>query len=459
MTMPVERSSVTPTPPWLTGVEPTERVTWSLVVTALCGALGAVAPALGELSLYALCALVALCIVDVMLCASPRRIKVERVLPGPVTAGMPAALVWTLESPRATRVQLSDSLPPSTSEGDAAAVLEAELRLGGRECVGLQREVTFARMGHYLFGRIALRTVGPLGLVRLRARIRIFTEVKVLPDLVHLTRRAERVLKGRDSVGRRRAPVPRDGGELDSLREYQRGDDVRLVEWKASARARQLVVKRMVPETRREVMLLLDTGRQLTGARREGVHVVPRLEEAAAVALTVAAAALQRGDRVGLIAFAAEVRAYLPPSAGHAQLRRLAESITALDVVPEESDFAGALRFLCARQQRRARVFIVSDLIDDVSARALSGAIPLLRGRHSALMLALGDPVLVQSSRNAPGDAHNEIPWRGLAASRLVEQRRRGLAAVGAAGCKVVDVLAGDASAPALRACLLAEFR
>lgn len=459
MTAPAEGSVGGPVPPRLVGVEPTERFAWFLVVTALSGALGAVVPVVGQVSLYALCMLVALFFVDVLRCASPRRIKVTRLLPGPVTAGLPTALVWTLESPRAAQLQLSDTLPPSASGGGASLVLEAQARLGAGECVSLRHDVTFARMGHHVFGRIALRTVGPLGLVRLRARVRVFTEVKVLPDLLHLTRRAERALRGRESVGRRRAPVPRDGGELDSLRDYQRGDDVRLIEWKASARARQLVVKRMVPETRREVMLVLDTGRQLSGTQREGIHVVPRLEEAATVALTIAAAALQRGDRVGLIAFAAEVRAYLPPSAGHAQLRRLAESITALDVLPEESDFAGALRFLCARQQRRARVFIVSDLIDDVSARALSGAIPILRGRHSARMLALGDPVLVQSARKGPVDAGDENPWRGLAASRLVDQRRRGLAAVGAAGCTVVDVMGGEASASALRACLQAEFR
>lgn len=446
-------------PRGLIGVEPTERFAWCLVVTALLGAVGAVVPGLGASSLYALCGLVALLVVDGLLCVSPRRVKLTRQLPDPVTAGVPAALLFTLESPRAARVQLSDTLPPATSGGVTPVVLEVEARLSSRECVIVRHDVTFFRMGNHVFGRIALRTLGPLGLIRLRVRIPLFTEVRVLPDLLQLARRAERAQRGRDGVGRRRAPVPQEGGELDSLREYQRGDDVRLVEWKASARARQLVVKRMVPETRREFMLVVDTGRQLVGARHEGLHIIPRLEDAATVALTLAAAALQRGDRVGLIAFAAEIRAYIPPSAGHAQLRRLAESLTSLHVVAEESDFQGALRFLCARQQRRARVIIVSDLIDDVGARALSAALPLLRGRHSALMFALGDPALMQSSRSSPGDGDIDHPWRRLAAGRLVEQRRRGLAAVSAAGCQIVDVRGGDASTRALHAGLLSELR
>ncbi|MFZ9886850.1 MAG: DUF58 domain-containing protein [Myxococcota bacterium] len=439
------------------GIEPTERFAWGLVATALLGALGAVMPVLGSLSVYVLVGLLVLLVVDVVLCANPRHIRVKRLLPAPVTVGAPAPLLWILEAPRAARIQLTDTLPPSVRGGTVGTVLEAEARLGAKERVTMRHHITFARMGHHVFGRIALRTLGPLGLVRLRTRLPLFTEAKVIPDVRQLSRRAEQVMAGREHTGRRRRPVPREGGELDSLRDYQRGDDVRLVEWKASARARQLVVKRMVPETRRDFLLLLDTGRQLAGARRAGSDLVPRFEEAVSVALTRAAAARERGDRVGLIAFAADIRAYLPAAQGRTQLRRLAEHIAALDVVPEESDYQTALRFLCARQPRRARVIVVSDLIDDVSARALSSAVPVLRGRHSPLLLAVGDPSLAYSSREPTGNG-SESPWLSFAADRLLEQRRSGLAAVRASGCEVVDMTETDTASAALRATLRAEF-
>src|SRR6185437_611491 len=131
----------------------------------------------------------------------------------------------------------------------------------------------------------------------------------------------------------------REGRELDSLREYQSGDDPRLVEWKVSARRGQIVVKRMRPETRQEIVVAVDAGRQLSGAHADVDGGERRLDVAMTSALTLAAAGLSRGDRVALLAFAGDVVAYGAPSTGKGHLRRLAEAVNDVESAPEEADY------------------------------------------------------------------------------------------------------------------------
>src|SRR5690606_10319481 len=122
----------------------------------------------------------------------------------------------------------------------------------------------------------------------------------------------------------------------------QPGDDPRLVEHKVSARRGALVVKKTRPETRQDVVVCLDLGRQLLGAAAgEGVDDdagAPRLDSAVNAALTLAAAALSRGDRVGLCAFAADVTTWVPPAPGRSQLRRLGDATAELVAFAVESD-------------------------------------------------------------------------------------------------------------------------
>src|SRR5690606_3944348 len=130
--------------------------------------------------------------------------------------------------------------------------------------------------------------------------------------------------------------------------------DVRLIEWKASARAGELIVKRLMPETRQDIVVVVDSGRQLAGRHEDRDGAEPRVDIAVSAALTLAAAALSRGDRVGLLAFAGDVRGFSPPLAGRGHLRRLADEVNDCDVLPEEADYGEAVRFLLARQKRRA---------------------------------------------------------------------------------------------------------
>src|SRR5690606_15410792 len=101
------------------------------------------------------------------------------------------------------------------------------------------------------------------------------------------------------------------GTEFDSLREYVVGDDVRSMDWRATARAEHVMVRDWRPERDRRVLCVLDTGR--TSAARVGDE--PRLDAVIDASLLLATLAIHAGDRVDLLAVDTQVRASV--STGH----------------------------------------------------------------------------------------------------------------------------------------------
>ena len=431
-------------------IEPTERALWLLVMVAAVGALGLAAPAVGQAAPLVLAGVALAALVDVVLAGSPRRLKVRRVLPEQIGEGRACELALAVESRGAIDASLTDSLPE-------AALLEGEspnpcyrVVLGAGMLARPSSSTTFVRRGAHRLGRVAVRTSGPLGLVRRRARLELAADIEVLPDVARIGARAERLLRGRDAdLGNRRRAL-RDGREFDSLRDYQRGDDPRLVEWKQSARRGSLVVKKLRPETRQDIIIAVDAGRQLSGVQAPADGGAPRFDVAITAALTLAAAGLARGDRISFACFSADVLAWVPPATGRGALRRFADSSRERRALAEEADYGELARFLVARQQRRAMVCIVTDVLDEPSVRGLAGAVAMLRRRHLPVVLALGDPALVRLARGSrDGDTKAErlVPD---AAARLLAHRKKGLAALEAAGAVVVDAQAPMAAALAV---------
>ena len=129
--------------------------------------------------------------------------------------------------------------------------------------------------------------------------------VRVLPPFHSRKHLPSRLARLRELDGRAAVRVRGQGTEFDSLREYVLGDDVRSIDWRASARSRTTVVRTWQPERHRRVLLVLDTSRTSAGR----VDDVPRLDSAMDAALLLAALASRAGDSVDFLAGDRRVRA------------------------------------------------------------------------------------------------------------------------------------------------------
>ncbi len=440
-------------------IEPTERLLWATVGVGVVGVVGFAVPVIGDGAPFLLGALLVLAAIDAWRAGSPTAVQVIRRVSGEDTPhlveGRMGLFSLELRAPRPMRVEVTDTVALLDPHWSSVTVDVAD----ENDVVTVRSRRRCIRRGDGGAGRFTVRTSGPLGLLRRRQRKDgVGDPVVVGIDVGAVASAAERMVRGGDAAGSRRKRAIERGRELDALRDYRRGDDVRLVDWKASARRGSLIVKDLVPETRQDVVVVVDAGRQLLGTGENGRS---RLDEALGTALLVCAAAIDKGDRAGIVVVDDEIRAWVPPKEGRAQLARIADAVVNVDAVAVEPVYQELSALLIQRQKKRALVVVVSDVVDEAGARSLARAVSTMRGRHLAMVVAIADPGVTQATHHTPlndaGPLDPLAPYLAPAADVLIRHRRRALSALEASGAVVVDAVAhqpGGAGAAAVDAYL-----
>jgi uncharacterized protein (DUF58 family) len=259
----------------------------------------------------------------------------------------------------------------------------------------------------------------------------------VYPDLSALGQDALTLAHAHAEASKRVVRRIAEGREFESLREYRLGDDRRALDWKATARRGKPMVRVHQPERNQTVLLLLDCGRHMAGE----VAGRRKLEHAVDAALRLARVSLDQGDQVGLMAFGASVRTWLPPRKGLEQLRAIAGALYRVEAQLEESDYGAALDRAFARLSRRALVVVLTDLMDlDTSAPLVKRALQLVP-RHLPLVASLLDEGVRAQALAVPqteGDA-----YRRYVAARLEDDYRLTAARLRDAGARVVRAAPG----------------
>ncbi|WP_435770955.1 DUF58 domain-containing protein [Nocardioides sp. SYSU DS0651] len=228
---------------------------------------------------------------------------------------------------------------------------------------------------------------------------------------IHAHRRVRGLLEGEYAslhVGR--------GIDFNDLREYVRGDDVKDIDWKASARSRQLLVKRYVAERKHTVLLCVSTGRSmaaLNGAGDTSYDVTSKRDLAVFVAGMVGYLAVRHGDLVSLVHGNAGRQHVRPPGSGELHLERLLAAVHD-DTRPDgpASDLTALLRCTVRTVRRRTLMVVVSD--ETAVPEEMALLLRRLTAQHEVLFLTIGDldptvPALADR-RLVDVDAGAEVP-------------------------------------------------
>ena len=162
-----------------------------------------------------------------------------------------------------------------------------------------------------------------------------------------------------DVIGNYKSAFKGSGIEYADLREYQAGDDVKRIHWKASARAGKTFVKYFEEERTVRLILAVDTSKSLVFGSPSSKQ--QRILEFAALTSFLARSS---GDEIGLISFAGEINKYVPPSSSRSQLTQML--IPLLDSNPEPStNLKAPLEHLLRKEIKRSIVFLISDFYDE----------------------------------------------------------------------------------------------
>ena len=156
------------------------------------------------------------------------------------------------------------------------------------------------------------------------------------------------------------AARPGTGLTFAELRAYEPGDDVRHLDWNVTARQGRPYVRRYIEERALTLRLVVDVSASL----RFGPEGESKADRAAQAAALLAAAAIQNGDRVGLILVSDRVETDVPPQGGARHLARIVRSLVAAASLSRKTDLTAALTPLVRPATRRALIVLLSDFLD-----------------------------------------------------------------------------------------------
>ncbi|MBV1849481.1 DUF58 domain-containing protein [Catellatospora tritici] len=407
--------------------------------TAALAALGTVGVIFGSIlgvypsAVFAvlLVLLALLVLLDRSLAADPRRLTLARSGATTVRLGESTQVTLSVRNPtqRPGELLIRDAWVPSAGASDEPY----QLRLPAGATALLPTALTPTRRGDRPAARVTVRSRGPFGLAFRQADHDVPWTLRVLPRFASRKHLPEKLSRLRTVEGATAIRGRGQGSEFDVLREYVPGDDVRSIDWRATARRGDVMLRTWRPERSRRVVCVLDTGR--TSAVRVGDE--PRLDAAMEAALLLAAVAREAGDQVDLIAADHRVRAVVTATQSRSLLPRLVDAVAPLQPAMVETDFELITSEVLRRERKRSLVVVFTALEPGALGEGLLPVLPKLAARHRVLIAAVHDHALTELAAtplDAPGDV-----YAAAAGTRALADRERIASALSRNGVTVLD--------------------
>lgn len=371
---------------------------------------------------------------DVALAPSPRALAFQRGGDQKVRLGQSAQTELEVVNtrPRRWRGRLRDSWAPSAGAaitGSGQPRDRVGVDLAGYAAVTVSVVLTPTRRGDRPTDRITVRSIGPLGLAGRQGSTRADWSVRTLPPFGSRRHLPSRLARLRDMDGRAAIAVRAQGTEFDSLREYVPGDDVRSIDWRATARADDVMIRTWRPERDRQVVLVLDSGR--TSAARIGDET--RLDILMDAALLLTALAERAGDRVSVLAHDRSTRLVVSGGTGTGQLPALVDGLALLEPVLVETDYRGLVAAVLGKVRKRAMVVLLVALDRAAMTEGLLPALPALTSRHTVVVAAVRPPA------PTPGREDISAAYEAAAQARAAADRSWVTMRLARMGVRVVD--------------------
>lgn len=395
------------------------------------------APAAATVAVWML-AVALLVAADVLAAPRPDRLLVRREPTEPVHRGETTATVLHVTNPGTRRVRalVRDAWQPSA--GATGERHRIDLPPGGS--TRLTTTLVPTRRGDRLADAATIRILGPLGLAARQRSLRgVGGSLRVLPAFpsrVHLPRLLAqlRVLDGRAAVRTRG-----QGTEFDSLRDYVDGDDVRSIDWRATARRTSVVVRTWRPERDRHIVVVLDTSR--TSAAR--VDDIPRLDASMDAGLLLTAVAARAGDRVDLVAGDRVTRRRVVRSPRTDVLHDVIGAMAPLEPALVEADWGRLVSEVLDVARTRALVVLLTALDPAAVRETLLPQLPVLTSRHRVVLASVQDEGLSRLADLEAGGGSDDA-YAAAAAEHGLTARSRASAVLSTLGVHVIDASPDD---------------
>ncbi len=373
-------------------------------------------------------------LVDLIVSPSLKRIEVQRETSAVMSVGARNAVrVWLTNRNRSSMTVDFQDEPPQPCATDG---LPFVMRLAPLKARYRVYHVEPHHRGPTHFGSVFLRSRSRLGFWTFFDQRPAEKPLKVYPDIqavhgIELLARRNRLAETGLKLSRLRGR----GTEFDRLREYRREDEFRHIDWKATARQRQIISREYVVERNQNILIVLDCGRSMCNE----LGGISHLDRALNAGIVLSYIALRQGDNVGFLAFSNRAERWVRPVRGAGAIQTIIRHTYDIQPKYEVSDYSLMVEELRRRFRKRSLVVLLTHALDELHLEAISRHVRALRSPHLVLVAFLKNVPLYERVQSVPKT--DVDAFQIAAAAEMVHTQTRQIAALHHSGLLVLDTL------------------
>lgn len=397
---------------------PTQRFWIAVLLSATIGFCGLYTPALLIAGKVVLTLTIVLLIVDTFLLYRPSVfIDARRVISNQLSLGEdnPVEIIIIGNSPSVLSLELIDEMPEQLQARDSVVVTSLSIN----ESQHLHYLIRPLQRGVYLFGSINVFASTVLGLLQRRFECGTSQEVSVYPSVLEM-RRSEMEAFTQRSWKRGTHRMRRLGHtmEFEKIRTYVQGDDIRSLNWKATARSADLMINQYQDERAQPIYAVLDLGRAMY-APFEGMT---SLDHAVNASLAFCNVALKKHDQAGLITYGASSSSIIVARDSPGQLARINEGLYNISSEFEESNDEELVALTRRYITQRSLLMLYTNAEAAVSIRR---RMPYFKAiaRRNVLVVVLFENTELQQLVRKPAETSTAIVLQTVARDILINKQ------------------------------------
>lgn len=256
--------------------------------------------------------------------------------------------------------------------------------------------VTPGRRGDVRFGHADVRFASRLGLFDVHARAGSVEQRRVYPDFSQVSRYAWLAGNRRlQEIGIKSIQQRGEGTDFKQLSEYRQGDAIRHIDWRATLRLGQPIVRQFQDERDQSVLLLIDCGRRMRSADAEATHGGGHFDHVLNAVMLLTYVALKQGDAVGALTcgLGESLERLVPPRKGPQALSVLMSELYDVQPTLGHVDYLAAAQRVLREHAKRSLVVLITNFRDEDAAE-LRLALNLLRTRHLVLVASVRERIV-----------------------------------------------------------------
>lgn len=303
-------------------------------------------------------------------------------------------------------VQVIDEIPHQLQKRD----LRFDLSIDPGESKVVSYYLRPVKRGEYSFGTVNVYVTSPLGLLSRRFRFSADALVPVYPSYLQMRKYELMAISNRlTEAGIKKIRKVGQNMEFELIKDYVSGDDIRTVNWKATARRMELMVNHFQDERSQQVFSLIDKGRLMRMPFRE----LSLLDYAINASLVISNIAIRKSDKAGLITFQDTVGSTLAAGKQPSQIGRILEVLYNQKTSYRESDFSVLYNHIRRKVTQRSLMLLFTNF---ESIHGLHRQLPYLRqlSRQHLLVVIFFENTELKALVEEPASGLREIYHKAI---------------------------------------------